>query len=357
MTSTATAAAEELFRAVAPEYMRLFMQDFSASDLDAAAVFGNFGYECLGFTKLQEIKPTVAGSRGGYGWAQWTGDRRHTFEAYCKRNDLDPSTPLANYKFLFVELIGTEKGALAKLKAAKTLGEKVIAFEAAYERAGVKAYPKRQQWAAIALDALHQSELPEAEPAAPASVPEPVPSAPMQVSAPSWLPLVAIAVLAALVGLWVWFSGHPVDLATNSVIVPEGAPVPHDRPAQLFGAVSQPSSVWSEIGFQILMSFIAPLVSAAATAAVSWVVYMWGKVLKSDFDKKSADSLHAALERGILAAIELLGSTARRQHLLASAADYAQTWNSGTVKRLGLTSSDLEQLAAPHLAAVKRGAK
>lgn len=70
---------------------------------------------------------------------------------------MDPASNEANYKFLFVKLIGSEKGALPKLKAADTLEEKVVAFEAAFERAGVKADAKRQQWARIALDALGNS--------------------------------------------------------------------------------------------------------------------------------------------------------------------------------------------------------
>ncbi|KKB76957.1 hypothetical protein VW35_15800 [Devosia soli] len=65
--------------------------------------------------------------------------------------------------------------------------------------------------------------------------------------------------------------------------------------------------------------------SAAATAAVGWIVYMWGRVLKTDFDQKSADSLHAALERGMLAAVEALGTRAGRGNLLAFAANYAET--------------------------------
>lgn len=149
-----TNPAEDHFRKVAPLYMDLFMTDFAASDLDAAAVFGNGGHESLGFTKLQEIKPTVKGSRGGFGWFQWTGPRRHEFEAYCKRNSLDPTSDIANYKFMYTELKGSEKGAITKLKAAKSLEEKVVAFEMGYERAGVKHYPARQKWAKIALDAL-----------------------------------------------------------------------------------------------------------------------------------------------------------------------------------------------------------
>lgn len=141
------------FTSKAPTYMGLFMNDFDADKLDAAAVFGNFGHESAGFTKLQEINPTVPGSAGGWGWAQWTGSRRTAFESYCKRNGYDPASDMANYKWLWNELKTTEKGALPKLKAAKTLRDKVIAFENAFERAGVKHYDSRLEWAERALAA------------------------------------------------------------------------------------------------------------------------------------------------------------------------------------------------------------
>ena len=140
--------------------MGLLRADFELSELDAAAVFGNFGHEAKGLTTLQEIRPTVKGSRGGYGWPQWTGPRRRAYEAYCQRTGRDPASAQANYDYVFVELKTTERHALAALKAASTLEEKVVAFEKAYERAGVKHYPSRQQWAQIALDAYRAAGRP-----------------------------------------------------------------------------------------------------------------------------------------------------------------------------------------------------
>lgn len=169
---------QENFTKVAPKYMLQFMEDFQCSDLDAAAVFGNAGYESLGFTKLQEIKPVVKGSRGGFGWFQWTGPRRKAFEAYCERNSLDPKTDDANYKFLFVELTTTEKRSIDKLKSVATLGDKVIAFEESFERAGVKRYPERIKWANIALEALHAETTVPVIVTTPVGVPEPQTQAP-----------------------------------------------------------------------------------------------------------------------------------------------------------------------------------
>lgn len=54
---------------------------------------------------------------------------------------------------MFSELKGKERGAVDKLNAAKAPAAKVRAFELAYERAGAKHYPSRNQWVAVALDA------------------------------------------------------------------------------------------------------------------------------------------------------------------------------------------------------------
>lgn len=148
---------EDHFKKVAPKYMRKLMMDFPELSLeDAAAIFGNAGHESGGFTILQEIKPTVAGSRGGWGWMQWTGPRRKAFEAYAKRTGKDLSADDTNYDYLFLELKGiegSEKAAIPNTIKAKGLDAKVEAFEKSFLRAGVKHYPKRKQWAKIALDA------------------------------------------------------------------------------------------------------------------------------------------------------------------------------------------------------------
>ena len=142
-----------VFIAKVPALMREFMVDFDCTKEDAAAVFGNAGHESGGFTQMQEIKPTVAGSRGGSGWFQWTGPRRRAFEAYCDRNNLSPTSDKANYGFLWRELHGDERAAIPRLKAAKTLRDKVVAFELGFERAGIKHYDSRVKWANLALGA------------------------------------------------------------------------------------------------------------------------------------------------------------------------------------------------------------
>jgi len=149
-------ANDTLFRTKAPGIMNLLMADFALDVESAAAILGNLGHESGGFRSLQELAPTVPGSAGGYGWAQWTGSRRRSYEAYCERNGYDAASDTANYKYLWVELKGEYQAAITAVKNAAGLMAKVQAFELAFERAGIKHYESRLTWAQRALDA-HQA--------------------------------------------------------------------------------------------------------------------------------------------------------------------------------------------------------
>ena len=136
--------------------MALLMKDFGFSELDAAAIMGNLGHESGGLTVWHEAGQSA--DKGGIGWAQWTASRRREFEAYTSRNNFDPHSDETNYKFLFSELKGPEKAAVAKTKAAVGLDAKVKAFEQSYERAGIKNYPSRLKWAERALSSFRAAE-------------------------------------------------------------------------------------------------------------------------------------------------------------------------------------------------------
>lgn len=188
--------AYELFKAKAPWIMALLIRDFDLILDDGCAVLGNIGHECGGFELFQEQKPLVPGSRGGFGWAQWTGPRRRAFEAYCARNKLDPKGDQANYGFLFVELSGSESSAITKMKAAKGLRAKVRAFEASFERASMKHYDSRDTWARRAReawDAVGGNPMLPAWALTPASgeKPAPAPSPTPEPQTPPAVPLVA----------------------------------------------------------------------------------------------------------------------------------------------------------------------
>lgn len=206
---------EQTFRAKAPVLMTELIADFGLTAEEAAAIAGNLGHECLGFTKLQEISPTVKGSRGGYGWCQWTGPRRRAYEAYCKRNDKDPASDSANYAYLYVELKGiegSEGAAIGKLKAATGLEAKVAAFERAYLRAGVVNLASRLKYARWALDAYRAAGKPvQPVPDRPATqVPPDTPKPPTGQPAPHMtgiaallsLVVAAVAFILRLSGVW-----------------------------------------------------------------------------------------------------------------------------------------------------------
>lgn len=154
--------------------MGILMEELSISVMDAAAIMGNFGHESGGLSKLQEINPTVQGSLGGYGWGQWTGmkagGRRKAFMDWCEAQGLKPSSDEANIGFAIHELTKTpEKRALTALRRAVGLEDKVVAFEKAYERAGVKHYPSRLRWARKALNAWEAASPQERSPRPPAA--------------------------------------------------------------------------------------------------------------------------------------------------------------------------------------------
>lgn len=154
--------ATDVFRAKAPLAMRRIMRELGVNKYRAAAIMGNAGHESAGLTVMQEHRPTVPGSRGGYGWFQWTGPRRRAFEAWCAQRGLKPASDEANLGFLLHELKGDEAAALAKLRAASTFDDMVVAFEQGYERAGIKHYDRRKAWAVRALEAFDAA--PDANP-------------------------------------------------------------------------------------------------------------------------------------------------------------------------------------------------
>lgn len=154
--------AERNFYNKVPTYIHRFRSDMPLANgqpcgkWDAVAVFGNAGHESLGFTALQEFKPIVAGSRGGYGWMQWTGPRRVAFEGFCQRKGFNVWDEEAQYQYILHELRNTsEKKAMSAMFAKTKLEDKVVAFEQNYLRAHpkYKHYDARQKWARLALEA------------------------------------------------------------------------------------------------------------------------------------------------------------------------------------------------------------
>lgn len=140
------------FSSVAPRLIGDLSKDFGLSPEQAAGVVGQLGHESAGFGTMQEVKPMIPGSRGGYGYAQWTGPRRKAFEAWSAENNLDPSSYEANYGFLSHELKNTPEGkVLESVRQAPDARSAGRAFTDEFLRPGIPGYGSRDKWTQRAL--------------------------------------------------------------------------------------------------------------------------------------------------------------------------------------------------------------
>lgn len=127
------------FETLAVKYMTDLIRDFGFADFQAAAIPGNAGEESGGFAKLQEISP-IGGGAGGLGPWQWTGPRRHEYEAWLARKNAKPGDYEADYGYLYRDLIGpggnatAPAGVVAAVKAAATLEAATEAFMNTFEK-------------------------------------------------------------------------------------------------------------------------------------------------------------------------------------------------------------------------------
>jgi hypothetical protein len=123
-------------------------RDLKLTKAQAAGFVGNLAHESGNFKTLQEVSPLVKGSRGGFGYAQWTGPRRRQFEAYAKENGLDPTSYDANYGFLIHELTNSPEGSV--LDALRQAGDAQSAAEIVskkFLRPGIPHMKSRIKWA------------------------------------------------------------------------------------------------------------------------------------------------------------------------------------------------------------------
>ncbi len=108
-------------------------RDYNLTTEQAAAFAGNLWHETMGFQAFQELKPVVKGSKGGLGYAQWTGPRRTDFEAYLEnQGNLSEDDYTANYGFLKQELNTTKKKVLETLGGqVARAGKEIVSIEEA----------------------------------------------------------------------------------------------------------------------------------------------------------------------------------------------------------------------------------
>jgi len=109
----------------------------------AKGFVGNYTVESGLNTGINEISPTVPGSRGGFGLAQWTGPRRRQFETFAKSkgkplDDLD-----VQLDFTAWELANTEKRAAGLIYAAQTPEDAARLISTKFLRPGIPHLDRR----------------------------------------------------------------------------------------------------------------------------------------------------------------------------------------------------------------------
>src|SRR5215216_2836155 len=146
----------ESFVQRAPIVMGALMQYLPPLDVEgAAAILGNLWAESR-MKAVQEGRPRKG--RGGFGWSQSTGSRRRAAEAFWAERKMDPQSDAAQLAWLIYELSQTpEKRGLTAVMRPGTLEERTLAFEVAFERAGIKNYATRYEGARMALDAFQKN--------------------------------------------------------------------------------------------------------------------------------------------------------------------------------------------------------
>lgn len=137
---------------IAQRLMADLQEELGLTPDQAAGIVGNLAHESGGFRSLQEIAPLVPGSRGGFGYAQWTADRRVNFENWSAERGLDPRSYKANLGFLLHELQNTPEGAvLDRLRGARNAAEATQIFSETFLRPGIPHMSSRLDWAQRAL--------------------------------------------------------------------------------------------------------------------------------------------------------------------------------------------------------------
>lgn len=110
------------------------MVDLPALKLNhAGGILGNLGGES-GLEVVNERHPLIVGSRGGWSWGQWTGDRRVGMERFCTLHGFDLAGDEAAYRWLIEELLHGEHHAFEQLLKTSSIEAAVETFEVYYER-------------------------------------------------------------------------------------------------------------------------------------------------------------------------------------------------------------------------------
>lgn len=113
---------------VSPEYLRqgLVQRGLPAHVADAFIL--NFQDESGLNPGINEAKPLVPGSRGGFGLSQWTGPRRVAYERFAAGRGAPLDDPDAQMDFLMMELQGSEARAARSILSAPDTATAAVAI-------------------------------------------------------------------------------------------------------------------------------------------------------------------------------------------------------------------------------------
>ena len=129
--------------ALAMEVMSRLKDDLGLTTDQAAGVVGNLYYESAGMNphvnEFAAAGPDPYGDPNstiyGYGWAQWSYDRKPEFISFAEQNGLEVGSPEHNYQFLVHELSSVEGGALSDLMQQGSATAAAQSFRVEFERA------------------------------------------------------------------------------------------------------------------------------------------------------------------------------------------------------------------------------
>lgn len=100
----------------------------------AEGIMMNFRDESGFDAGINEISPTVPGSRGGYGLYQLTGPRRRAYEQWAGANGYSLDDPMAQLDFMIIEGQGPERSAFDATLAAGSPQEAASVFASEFLR-------------------------------------------------------------------------------------------------------------------------------------------------------------------------------------------------------------------------------
>lgn len=134
---------------------RHLRDNLKLSDAQIAGVLGNMSQES-GFNSRVNEGGAVGSplGKGGFGLAQWTGNRQNNLINFAKQRKMDPGDPSLQAQFLTAELQGPEKRALSSLQGAVSPEQSALVFRRDFERAGEPKDENRFKAARTALGQL-----------------------------------------------------------------------------------------------------------------------------------------------------------------------------------------------------------